>query len=121
MWALSARYAAATAGAERSLLAATGEAILARGEDFTPGGFVGLFLTELAGLGMALVMLGGKVFSRTAGWAGVVGLSLMLVFTIWATFIPAGYRFALILAAIGGLAVISWYLLTARRLVQLKD
>jgi hypothetical protein len=121
MWALSARYAAATADAERSLLAAAGEAILARGEDFTPGGFLGLFLTELAGLGMALVMLGGKVFSRAAGWAGVVGLSLMLVFTIWATFIPAGYPVALILATIGGLAVISWYLLTARRLTQLKD
>src|SRR5574341_86918 len=48
MWALSNKYVAATTEAQRTLLAAAGEAILARGEDFTPGAFTGFLLAELA-------------------------------------------------------------------------
>jgi hypothetical protein len=120
MLALSARFETATPGSERSLVAAAGEAILARGEDFTPGGFAGLFLTEVAGLGMSLVMLGGKVFSRATAWAGIVGLALLSLFTIWATFVPVGYPAAMILALVGGLSIMGWYVLTARRLFQLS-
>jgi hypothetical protein len=120
MFALSTKFATATTDAERLLLAAAGEALLARGEDFTPGGFIGLFLTEIAGQVMSLVMLGGKIFSRAAAFAGIVGLTLLSLFTIWATFVPVGYPVAMILAVVGGLSIMGWYLLTARRLFQLS-
>jgi hypothetical protein len=119
MAALSAEFGAATSENQRTLLAAAGEAILAGGEDFTPGGFIGLFLTEMGGLGMALIMLRAKVFSRAAASVGILGLGLLCIFTIWSTFIPVGYPVAMLLALVGGLSIIGWYILVAQRLFQL--
>ena len=63
MLALSAKYAAATTEVQRNLLAAAGEAILARGEDFTPGAFTGFLLGELAIVAISFVMLRGGLLS----------------------------------------------------------
>jgi hypothetical protein len=119
MWALSAKYAAAETEAQRSLLAAAGEAILARGEDFTPGSFTGFLFAEAATFVISFVMLRGGIFSRGTAYAGILGGLFLTVFTIWSTFIPAFFEAALIVAMIGGLASIVWYVLTARRLYQL--
>jgi hypothetical protein len=68
MLALSNRYAAASTDAERAQLATTGQAMLAKGEDFTPGSFAGFFLTEVAGIVMGITMLSSRVFGHlTAG------------------------------------------------------
>jgi hypothetical protein len=119
MWALSAKYAAAGTEAQRSLLAAAGEAILARGEDFTPGSFTGFLFAEAATFVISFVMLRGGIFSRATAYAGIVGGLFLTVFTIWSTFIPVLFELAMIVAMIGGLASIVWYVLTARRLFQL--
>ena len=120
MLALSARYTAATTEAQRTLIAAAGEAVLARGEDFTPGAFTGFLLTEVAMTVMAFVMLRGGVFSKGTAYAGILGSLLLTVFTIWSSFIPVFYGAAMLLAMLGGLASIVWYILTARRLFQLS-
>jgi hypothetical protein len=57
MYVLSGRYAAAETDTQRALFAAAGEAVLARGEDFTPGAFIGLILSGIAAIGMSLTML----------------------------------------------------------------
>jgi hypothetical protein len=96
-----------------------GEAVLARGEDFTPGSFIGFFFTEIAGLAISLVMLSGKVFSKSTAYSGIVGFALLSVFTVWATFIPVYYQVAMIFAMVGGLACLAWYILIAKRLFRL--
>ncbi len=120
MWALSAKYAAATSEAQRNLLAAAGEAILARGEDFQPGSFIGFLFAELATLMISVVMLRGGIFGKATAYAGILGGSFLTIFTIWATFIPVMFEVAMIVAMIGGLASMVWYALTARRLFQLS-
>jgi hypothetical protein len=118
MWALSAKYAATTE-TQRTLLAAAGEAVLARGEDFTPGSFTGFLLAEAATFAMSLVMLRGGIFSKATAYAGILGGLFLTIFTVWATFIPVLFEVSMIVAMIGGLASIVWYVLTARRLFQL--
>jgi hypothetical protein len=119
MWALSAKYAAAGTEAQRNLLAAAGEAILARGEDFTPGSFTGFLFAEAATFVISFVMLRGGIFSRRTAYAGILGGGFLTIFTVWSTFIPVFFEAALIVAMIGGLASIVWNVLTARRLFQL--
>ncbi|MEW6400413.1 MAG: DUF4386 family protein [Chloroflexota bacterium] len=120
MWALSAKYADATSEAQRTLFAAAGEAILARGEDFTPGAFTGFLFTEIATFIMSFVMLRGGIFSKATAYTGILGGLLLTIFTIWSTFIPVLFEVAMILAMIGGLSNIAWNILTARRLFQLS-
>lgn len=120
MYVLSARYAAAQTESQRALLAAAGEAVLARGEDFTPGAFIGLILGGLAALDMSLVMLRGSVFGKATAWVGIIGFAALSMFTICATFIPALYFVAFYgFGMIGGLLALVWFLLVARRLFQL--
>ncbi|MGB3635444.1 MAG: hypothetical protein WA982_15485 [Rubrobacteraceae bacterium] len=119
MLALSDRYAAASTDAERARLAATGDAMLAQGEDFTPGSFSGFFLAEVAGIVMGIAMLRSWIFGRFNAWAGISGSGLLLAFTAWVTFVPAAFRRAMVLAMGGGLLSMAWHILTARRLFRL--
>lgn len=119
MLALSDRYAAASTDAERARLAATGQAMLAQGEDFTPGSFMGFFFTEVAGIVMGITMLRSRVFGRSTAWAGIAGSSLLLAFTVCVTFVPAAFRRTMPLAMGGGILSMAWNILTARRLFQL--
>lgn len=120
MLTLSAKYASATTDTERLLLAAAGEAILAHGEDFTPGSFIGFLLGELAIIAISFVMLRGGVFGKSAARAGILGGVLLTLFTIWSTFIPILFEFSMLLAMTGGLSSIAWYILTARTLFGLS-
>lgn len=119
MFVLSAKYAAATTEAQRSLLSAAGETVLALGEDFTPGAFIGFLLPEIAGLIISCVMWRGKVFSKGAAIAGILGLGAMLIYTALITFVPALFDAALALATVGGLSSLAWYVMIARKLFQL--
>lgn len=120
MFVLSGEHAAATTDAQRAALAAAGEAILARGADFTPGSLVGFVLPPLGQIAMSFVMLRGGVFGRTTALAGIVGFSLLLVFTVWTTFAPEALGAAMLLALPAGLLVMAWNVLAARRLLRLS-
>lgn len=120
MLTLSMKYASTATDAQRALLAAAGEAILAQGEDFTPGAFPGFVLGEIAMTLIAWVMLKGRVFSRTAAFSGLMGGVCLAIFTAWVTFIPVLFNVAMVLALVGGLLSIAWYILTARTLFQLS-
>jgi hypothetical protein len=116
---LAEQYAAADA-AHRSLIAAAGQAILARGEEFTPGSFLGFFLSGLADLLMALAMLRSRLFPRLTAWVGLLGFGLLQVFTVWASFIPPHYDMALMVASLGGLFSLAWFVLVARGFFRLS-
>ena len=119
---LSEKYAMADTVAERTILAAAGESVLARGEDFTPGAFPGLILGGIAAVIISLVMLLGGIFSRGNAWVGIIGFSLLSLFTITATFTPSMYAFSYyVLGGIGGLLALTWFLLTALRFFRLAQ
>jgi hypothetical protein len=117
---LSNKYAVASTEMQKMILIAAGEAVLARGEDFTAGSFLALFLNGLAAICISLVMLRGGIFGKVNAWIGIVGFIFLSLFTIIATFIPALYQVAFyLLGSMGGLLALSWFALVARRLFQL--
>lgn len=112
MLSLSHQYASATTDAERSLLTAAGQGILAEGQSRA-----GVLLTEFACLVISSVMLRSKVFSKVTACAGIAGNALMMVLEIF--FVPTSTDTGMAVAACGGLSIITWYLLVGRRLLQL--
>ena len=119
---LSDKYSLAATDLQRTTLIAAGEAVLSRGEDFTAGSFIPLFLSGLAAVCISIIMLRGGVFGKVHGWIGIAGFTFLSMFTTIATFVPALYSFAFsVLASIGGLLALSWFALVARRLFQLAS
>jgi len=116
---LSGQYAQATTEAQRSLFAAAGQAMLSVGRSHSPGTFIGFFLGELAGVLMSVVMLRGKIFNKATALIGIIGFTLLSIFEVCTSFIPALSKLALILAIAGGLLNIIWLILLGRRLLQL--
>ena len=119
---LSGKYSVAATDLQRNILVAAGEAVLSRGEDFTAGSFIPLFLSGFAAICISTIMLRGGIFAKVHAWIGIVGFTFLSVFTIIATFVPALYSFAFyFLGSIGGLCALSWFALTARRCFQLAS
>lgn len=116
---LSNQYAVAATEAERAVLAAAGRAMLSVGQSHTPGTFLAFFLSEIGGIAISVVMLRGKVFSKVAAYAGLIGFGFLLIFEILSSFVPSLHSIALIPALGGGLANMAWYILIAHRLFQL--
>ena len=117
---LSNQYAAAGTDAQRAMLEAAGQSILSVGQSHTPGTFLGFSLMEAAGIMMSIVMLLGKKISRFNGYLGILGFGLLLIFEFISSFISGLSDAAVILAMLGGLLSMGWYVLTARRLFQLE-
>jgi hypothetical protein len=116
---LSHQYAAATSKAQRASLIAAGQAMLAVGQSHTPGTFLAFFSSEVAGLVMSVVMLRGGIFGRANAYVGVLAFALLLVFEIFASFVGGLDSVAMTLAMVGGPMSMAWYVLLARRLLQL--
>jgi hypothetical protein len=119
MLSLSRQFGSATTESQKSLLVAAGQALLAR-EDLTAGSFMGFFFAEVAQIVMGLVMLRSRIFSRWTALAGLLGSGFLLIFNICAAFVPSVYRPAMILATSGGMVMIAYYVMIARRLSQLS-
>jgi MFS family permease len=116
---LANRYSIAGSDSERRALEAAGLALLARGAHGSMGFFLGLFLSSLGTLLMSFVVLLGRVFSRITGWVGLVGIGLLMVYTIVFTFVPEPGAAMMVFAMPGGLLMLVWNVLIARKLLQL--
>ncbi len=121
MLSLSSKYELATTAAQRDLLAAAGEAMLARGAHGSPGVFLGFLLPTIASLLISIVMLNGGVFSKITAYLGIAGSALFIVYFVLATFIPDTENLAMTLATLGGLLTIAWMILFAIRLLKLRN
>jgi hypothetical protein len=120
MFVLSGKYAAAGTEAQRAFYAAAGEAVLARGEDFTPGSFIGILFGGIAAIAMSYVMLHGRIFGKATAWVGMIGFTFLSIFTIWATFVPVLYNVAFyVFGMIGGLLALAWFVLVAFKFLKL--
>jgi len=118
LFALSRQYAEAPA-TQQPVLEAAGRALLAQGADLTPGTFIGLFFAQVAGLVIASLMLRGKTFGKWTGGVGLAGFSLMAAFFILTAFFPGRYDTAMLVAAPGGLCLMAYEIMLARRFFQL--
>jgi hypothetical protein len=119
MLTLSNQYATATTDAQRTMLEAAGQSMLSVGQSHTPGTFLGFFLIEVAGIMMSLVMLRSKIFSKVTAYAGILGFGILLVFEFFSSFIAGLNNVTMLLAMLGGLLSMAWYILIAKRLFQL--
>jgi hypothetical protein len=114
MLSLSSQYASATTDAQRSVLIAAGQAMLAEGQSRA-----GIPLIEFAGLVISVVMLRGKVFSKATACAGILGNMLLIVVEITLSFVGKLPGAGMVIAIGAGLSMMTWYLLVGRRLLQL--
>ncbi len=118
LFALSRQYASATE-VQKPFLDTAGRTLLAQGADLTSGTFMGFFLTQIAGLLMTGLMLRSSVFGRWIGGIGLVGYSLTMAFFILAAFVPDHYDLAMMFAMTGGLTLLVYQVMLARRFFQL--
>ena len=118
LYAVSGQYATATT-AQKPVLEAAGQSLLQQGADLTPGTFFGLFLTQMAGFLVTSAMLRGKIFGKWIGWTGLTGYGIMTVFFILTAFFPEQYSAALLIAAPGGLILMTYEIMLARKFFQL--
>ena len=116
---LANKYAATTTEAQKTLLAAAGEAMLARGAHGSLGVFIGFLLPNIAGLFMSFAMLTGMVFNRINSYLGIVGNILMLAYIVLVTFAPGIKDMATTFAMPGGLLLMAWMIMFMIRLFQL--
>lgn len=117
---LSHKYAGANSDEQRLLLAAAGEAMLAKGSHGSLGVFIGFALPTFANMLMSCLMLNGKIFSRSASYIGIIGNSLMVVYIILVTFVPKVESLALIFAMPAGLLVLIWMVMFTIKLFRLS-
>lgn len=94
-------------------------ATLARGEHGSSGAFIGFVLSTIASISMSLVMLRGKIFSKATAYIGILGFILLLIYTVFATFVSKSNNIVMILAMPGGLLAFAWNIMIARKLLKL--
>jgi hypothetical protein len=109
MLSLSSQYAAAATDAQRSLLVASGQAMLAiyQGTAFD----VSYVLLAVAPLIISVVMLRSHSFGKVTAYVGIVANVLA-----GGLFVPAIGVFLSLVSVVG---LLIWYILIARRLYQL--
>ena len=124
MLSLSHQYAAAATEAEKSIVLAAGQAMIAVSEG-TGGQYTGMPLAWLAGLILSIVMLRSKAFSKATAWVGILGLGLLVASIPFAGYTTAGPTTAVVSVIIavtyigGGLLSLAWYILVGLGLFKL--
>jgi hypothetical protein len=125
MLSLSQEYAVAATEAERSILLAAGQAMLAvtRGTGHL---YAGMQLVWFAGLILSVVMLRSDAFSKATAWVGILGLGLLVAGIVGGGHYTSTGDYTAIQSAIvalqyvgGGLLSLAWYILVGLRLWKL--
>jgi len=117
MLALSRTYETADE-VRRLLLAAAGEALIARGEHGGPAVFPAFMLCSASSLLAAVLQLKGGTFGRACAVWGIVGNVLLMVYLVLVSFVPGLKNFTIAIAAPGGIAALVWTVLTSVALVR---
>lgn len=119
MFSLSNQYAAATNDAQRSMLLAAGQAVLAINQG--TGIYLSLLLQAIAGLILSVVMLRSVIFSRGTAYLGILASAFDLAYCITVAFVPAidDDLIAICTLPAAGLFLMIWHILIGLRLFQL--
>ncbi|MHC1781842.1 MAG: hypothetical protein AB9891_03580 [Anaerolineaceae bacterium] len=121
MLSLSGQYYNAGSRVEKDIITAAGMGMLAQGEDFTPGTFVGFTLVETAGVIMSLVLLNGKIFGRGTSITCLAGYALLIIYSSLVCFQPSNLEPLMPISIIGGLLSMAAFFLIALRLFRLSN
>jgi len=121
---LSDQYAAATGEAQRTLLLAAGQAMLALNRFSSPGahpgsgGYLSLLLVAAAGMLFSVVMLRSRVFGRAAATVGILANALDLAYCMAFVFAPTGVgeQLAVLFIPAAGLCFMGWHIMVGWRL-----
>lgn len=112
---LSDKFAAATSEAQKTLLLAAGQAILASDLWHGSGAIMGGILLQTGAVLISVLMLESKSFAKATAYIGIVMHSLDLAHILIGFFLPAG---GVILMAIAGPLYLVWFPLLARDFFQ---
>jgi len=117
---LSDQYAAATTEAQRSMLLAAGQAVLALnnpGAVFEGTGiYMSFLLLAVASLIISVTMLRSNLFSRVTAWIGILACTLDLTYCLTFAILPV---LSIFLLPAAGLFLTLWHILVGLRLFQL--
>ena len=122
MLSLSDQYAVATTDAQRSMLLAAGQALLAIHDPNTLGpGAMGFLLVTVAGLMISVVILRSSVFGKITAYTGILANALGLGYPIGVAVAPRTVVIPIIATSLSLSAcfLVIWYVGIARRLGQL--
>lgn len=93
--------------------------MLAKGAHGGMGAFAGFLLPIIGTLLMAYAMLKGLVFRRLAALTGIVGTMFLLAYITGLTFGLAPTGVLMAIALLGGLLMIAWNVMVAKKLFAL--
>ena len=116
MLSLSNQYAAATTDAQRAMFIAAGQAMLTIHNNASYQGasiYMSFLLVSVAGLIISAVMLRSSIFSKGAGYVGILANGLGLGYYITLAFAPAVVFLPL---SVSALFLLAWYILIGVRL-----
>jgi hypothetical protein len=122
MLSLSDRYAAAATDAQRSVLLAAGQLLLAIHDPNTLGpGAMGFFLVTVAGLIISIVMLRSNVFGKTTAYTGILANAFGLGYPVGLAIAPKTIVIPIVATSLSLSAcfLVIWYVGIARRLLKL--
>jgi hypothetical protein len=127
MLSLSDQYAAATTDAQRTMLLAAGQAMLAMNRFSSPGahpgagGYVSLLLIAVAGMMTSTVMLRSGVFRRAIAYVGMLASGFDLAYCLAFALVPGvdGEMLAVLFIPAAGLFLMIWHIMVGWRLYQL--
>lgn len=119
---LSDQYMAATTEAQKSVLLAAGQAVIANTGQRAVGGFnIGFLLVSVAGLIYSAVMLRSDVFSKTVAYVGILAFTISLTDYLRIVFIPESISLLLVIAILSGLFLLIWLILVGRNLIHISN
>jgi hypothetical protein len=114
------QYATATTGAQRSLIEAAGQAMLADQVGVGTGTYMAFFLMGVAGLIISTVMLRSAIFSKVTASVGILAYVIILAYYIGLVFVSIPLAIGVLLFSASGLLSLLWFILIGRRLLMLN-
>ena len=116
--ALSDKFGMATSEAQRNLLLAAGEAILAADMWHGSGALIGGLLIQTGTFLVSLVMLSSHTFGKVTAWVGMVTHGLDLLHILVGFFLPMG---GVVLMMVAGPLYLLWFPLLARDFFRISQ
>jgi hypothetical protein len=116
---LSEQYAAAKTDAERTLLEASGQAMLAEQVGAGTGTYMAFVLVGVASLIIAIVMLRSNTFGTLTASVGILANGILLAYYVGVVFVSTRLAPGALLFWVSGLLSLVWFILIGRRLFML--
>lgn len=116
---LSNRYLTTNIESEKLIIISATEGLMAKGASHTPGTFPGFLLGQVGSILFCVLMILGNRFKKSTGILGVIAFTFLLIFEVVSSFVHSLFDQAMILAMIGGISAITWYIKVGIELLKI--